>query len=339
MRSESAIRYSVVVPFYNEQEKIPALYMKIMEVMDTIGEPYEMVFVDDGSKDHSYSVLSEIYEYDRRVQVVRLRRNFGQTSALKAGFDLASGDVVISMGGDLQDDPNEIPRFVEKIEEGFDLVSGWRAQRRSRPLRRLPGKIANWIMAKISGIDLNDFGGTYKAYRREILEEIQLCGDLHCSLAALASSTGARVAEIRVTTLKREVRTGREGVQKIGRALRLILDLMIVKFLLDHSMQKGRFFGLVGVGGVGLSGMLALFLLVEKFYSQKSAFSEHGPLAYLAVALFITGVQCFAIGVLGEIIASYHDSQNKPIYALREVKSHRKEAGDSTERQWPSTDR
>ena len=192
MRSDAPIRYSIVVPFYNEQENIPTLYMKITEVMDSIGEPYEMVFVDDGSKDNSYRVLSEIYEHDRRVNVVRLRMNFGQTPALKAGFDFARGEVVISMDGDLQHDPEEIPRFLEKIEEGYDLVSGWRAQRKDHWLmRRLPSRVANWMMAKLSGIDLHDFGTTFKAYRREILQEIQLYGELHRFIPALASSTGA----------------------------------------------------------------------------------------------------------------------------------------------------
>ena len=170
MRSDGSIHYSIVVPFYNEQENIPQLYMKLTEVMDSIGDPYEMVFVDDGSKDNSYKVLSEIYEHDRRVNLVRLRRNFGQTAALKAGFDFARGEIVISMDGDLQHDPEEIPRFLEKIEEGYDLVSGWRSHRKDHWLmRRLPSHVANWLMAKLSGIELHDFGTTFKAYRREIL--------------------------------------------------------------------------------------------------------------------------------------------------------------------------
>src|SRR5882762_2122300 len=164
MKSDSPVRYSIVVPFYNEQENIPPLYMKLTEVMDAIGEPYELVFVDDGSKDDSFKVLSEIYEHDRRVNLVRLRRNFGQTPALKAGFDFARGEVIISMDGDLQHDPEEIPRFLEKIEEGYDLVSGWRHNRRDHWLmRQLPSRAANWMMAKLSGIDLHDFGTTFKA--------------------------------------------------------------------------------------------------------------------------------------------------------------------------------
>src|ERR1700731_951883 len=197
MRSESPLRYSVVVPFFNEQENIPPLYMKITEVMDALGEPYELVFVDDGSRDNTFKVLSDIYEHDHRVNIVRLRRNFGQTAGLKAGFDFARGDVIISMDGDLQHDPEEIPRFLEKMEEGYDLVSGWRHERRDHWLmRRIPSRVANWMMAKLSGIELHDFGTTFKAYRREIIREIQLSGELHRFIPALASSTGARIAQL-----------------------------------------------------------------------------------------------------------------------------------------------
>src|SRR3954462_7376293 len=162
MRNESSVRYSVVVPFYNEQENIPPLYMKITEVMDSIGESYEMIFVDDGSRDNTFKVLSDIYEHDRRVNLVRLRRNFGQTPALKAGFDFARGDVIISMDGDLQHDPGEIPIFLEKMAEGYDIVSGWRAERvDGRFTRRIPSRVANWLMAKLSRVDLHDFGTTF----------------------------------------------------------------------------------------------------------------------------------------------------------------------------------
>src|SRR5260370_29525523 len=197
MRSDSLIQYSVVVPFYNEQENIPPLYMKLTEVMDGIGEAYELVFVDDGSKDDSFKVLSEIYEHDRRVNLVRLRRNFGQTQALKAGFDFARGEVIISMDGDLQHNPEEIPRFLEKIEEGYDLVSGWRYQRRDHWLmRRVPSRIANWLMAKLSGIELHDFGTTFKAYRRGILAESELSGGMHRFTPALARSPRAGIAVV-----------------------------------------------------------------------------------------------------------------------------------------------
>src|SRR6266446_6790050 len=271
MASDSPIQYSIVVPFYNEQENIPPLYMKLTEVMDGIGEPYELVFVDDGSKDDSFKVLSEIYEHHRRDHWL---------------------------------------------------------------MRQLPSRTANWMMAKLSGIDLHDFGTTFKAYRREIIQEIQLYGELHRFIPALASSTGARIAEVPIENLERKSGKSNYG---IGRTIRVFLDLIIVKFLLDYSTRPLQFFGLLGVAGAGLGSLLACFLAYEKFYLHKAIMAEHGPLMMLSVALFISGVQFFSMGLLGEIIArTYYESQNKPIYALREVKSHRKEMGDSTESTRPS---
>src|SRR5258707_3054609 len=281
MASDSPIQYSVVVPFFNEQENIPPLYMKLTEVMDGLGEPYELVFVDDGSKDDSFKVLSEIYEHDGRVNLVRLRRNFGQTAALKAGFDFARGDVIISMDGDLQHDPEEIPRFLEKIEEGYDLVSGWRVQRSDHWLmRQIPSRTANWMMAKLSGVDLHDFGTTFKAYRREIIQEIQLYGELHRFIPALAGSTGARITEVPITDLARKNGKSNYG---IGRTLRVFLDLIIVKFLLDYSTRPLQFFGLLGLGGVSLGAVIASYIAYEKFANHKNLMTEHGPLLLLAV--------------------------------------------------------
>jgi glycosyltransferase involved in cell wall biosynthesis len=335
MRSDAPIRYSIVVPFYNEQENIPTLYMKITEVMDSIGEPYEMVFVDDGSKDNSYRVLSEIYEHDRRVNVVRLRMNFGQTPALKAGFDFARGEVVISMDGDLQHDPEEIPRFLEKIEEGYDLVSGWRAHRNDHWLmRRVPSRAANWMMAKLSGIELHDFGTTFKAYRREILREIQLYGELHRFIPALASSTGARIAEVPISNPGRK--SGRSNYG-IGRTIRVFFDLIMVKFLLDYSTRPLQFFGLLGLAGTGTGFILGSFLVAQKLLLHTDVIAEHGPLLMLAAVSFLSGIQLISIGLLGEITSrTYYESQKKAIYALREVKSHRKELGDSAEPARPS---
>jgi glycosyltransferase involved in cell wall biosynthesis len=328
--SSETVRYSIVVPFYNEQENIPTLYMKITEVMDSIGEPYEMVFVDDGSKDNSYRVLSEIYEHDRRVNVVRLRRNFGQTPALKAGFDFARGEIVISMDGDLQHDPDEIPRFLEKIEDGYDLVSGWRAQRRDHWLmRRLPSRVANWMMAKLSGIELHDFGTTFKAYRREILQEIQLYGELHRFIPALASSTGARIAEVPISNPGRKNGKSNYG---IGRTIRVFFDLIIVKFLLDYSTRPLQFFGLLGLIATTIGGAVGAFLVAQKIVLHNDVIAEHGPLLILGAVAFLSGIQFISMGLLGEISSrTYYESQNKPIYALREVKSHRKELGDSAE--------
>src|SRR6202048_4099103 len=289
MRSESPIRYSIVVPFFNEQENVPPLYMKLTEVMDSIGEPYELVFVDDGSRDNTFKVLSDIYEHDGCVNLVRLRRNFGQTAGLKAGFDFARGDIIVSMDGDLQHDPEEIPRFLEKIEEGFDLVSGWRYARRDHWLmRQIPSRAANWMMARLSGIELHDFGTTFKAYRREIIQEITLYGELHRFIPALASSTGARIAEVPIANLERKSGKSNYG---IGRTIRVFLDLIIAKFLLDYSTRPLQFFGLLGVGGVSLGVLIAGYLAYEKFVNHITIMTAHGPLMLLAVALFISGIQ------------------------------------------------
>jgi glycosyltransferase involved in cell wall biosynthesis len=329
MTSDAPIQFSIVVPFYNEQENIPPLYMKLTEVMDGLGEPYELVFVDDGSKDNTFKVLSDIYENDRRVNIVRLRRNFGQTAALKAGFDYARGEVIISMDGDLQHDPAEIPRFVEKIQEGFDLVSGWRYQRTDNWLtRQLPSRTANWMMAKLSGIALHDFGTTFKAYRREIIQEIQLYGELHRFIPALASSAGAKIAEVPIENLHRKNGKSNYG---IGRTIRVFLDLLIVKFLLDYSTRPLQFFGVLGISGASLGMLIAAYLGIDKVLHHTDTMAAHGPLMLLAVVLFLAGVQLVSLGLLGEISSrTYYESQDKSIYALREVKTHRKEA-DSAE--------
>jgi glycosyltransferase involved in cell wall biosynthesis len=334
MSSGDFITYSVVVPFYNEQENIPPLYVKLTEVMDAIGEPFELVFIDDGSSDGSYRVLLDIYEHDRRVNVLKLRRNFGQTAALKAGFDFARGMVIISMDGDLQHAPEEIPKFIAKLEEGYDLVSGWRTVRNDNWLRRqVPSRVANWMMAKLSGIELHDFGTTFKAYRREILSEIQLYGELHRFIPALASSTGARIAEV---PIQDGVRKSGKSKYGLGRTIRVFLDLLIVKFLLDYSTRPLQLFGLVGLAASTLGGGICTYLALKKLFVQVAIMQEHGPLLLLGIALFVSGIQFISMGLLGEMLArTYYESQNKPIYALREIKS-RREAGDSAESPRPS---
>jgi glycosyltransferase involved in cell wall biosynthesis len=335
MKTDSLTRYSLVVPFFNEQENIPPLYMKLTEVMDAIGEPYEMIFIDDGSRDNTYKVLEDIFENDPRVNIVRLRRNFGQTAALKAGFDFARGEVIISMDGDQQHDPEEIPKFLEKIAEGYDLVSGWRVARRDPWLtRRIPSRVANWMMAKLSGIAVHDFGTTFKAYRREIIQEIQLYGELHRFIPALAASTGARIAEVPIVNLQRQSGKSHYG---IGRTIRVFLDLLIVKFLLDYSTRPLQLFGVVGMAGLGSGMLICLSLAFKKLYFGTALFTQHGPLLLLAIALIVSGLQFISMGLLGEMMArTYYESQNKPIYSLREVKSHRKELEDSAESTRPS---
>ncbi len=335
MRNEEPIAYSIVVPFFNEQESIPPLYMKITEVMDALGEPYELVFVDDGSLDDTYKILLEIYNHDQRVNLVRLRRNFGQTAALKAGFDFARGDVVLSMDGDLQHDPEEIPAFIGKIKEGYDIVSGWRVERRDAWLtRRLPSRVANWAMAKLSGMNLHDFGTTFKAYRREILQEIHLYGDLHRFIPALASWSGAKIAEVPIKNVHRKSGKSNYG---LGRTTRVLLDLLSVKFLLDYSTKPLQFFGLFGLLGMGAGLLINLFLLYDKVALGQDIMVLHGPLLLLGIALIVSGIQFLSMGLLGEMLArTYYETQNKPIYAVREVKSRRRELPDAAEPSRPS---
>jgi len=328
------VSYSIVVPFYNEQENVPQLYVKIIDVMDAIGAPYEMVFVDDGSKDSTFKQLSEIARHDDRVVVVRLRRNFGQTAALKAGFDHSNGEIIISMDGDLQHDPAEIPRFIEKMQEGYDMVSGWRVERTDHWLmRQIPSRVANRMMAKLSRVDLHDFGTTFKAYRREILSEINLYGELHRFIPALASWAGASIAEVSITNIPRK--NGRSNYG-ISRTIRVLLDLVSVKFLLDYSTKPLQLFGLPGLlcltGGAGIG----LWVFGRKALFDEGLLANHGPLIILGVALVMGGIQFMAIGLVGELLArTYYESQDKPVYTVRELRGRR--AANAGRREPPRT--
>lgn len=330
MSDSKAVRYSIVVPFFNEEESVRPLYEKIVGVMATVGEPYEMVFVDDGSRDGSYRVLCELYEKDDRVNLVRLRKNFGQTPALKAGFDFARGDVIISMDGDLQHDPWEIPFFIKKMNEGYDIVSGWRRSRKDDFLtRRLPSRAANWMMSKLSRVQLHDFGTTFKAYRREIIQDIPLYGELHRFIPALASWSGATIAEI---PIKNPPRTGGKSNYNLWRTVRVLLDLISVKFLLDYSTKPLRFFGLFGLLGTGGGMLVGFVLLFLKVVFGQNLFQEHGPLTLIAMALFLSGIQFLSLGLIAEMLSrTYYETQKKPVYSVRERKSRRLPVCDTSE--------
>src|ERR1700675_2801980 len=240
MEKQSEIKYSIVVPIFNEEGSALTLYVLLTKEMRALGEPYEIVFVDDGSADGSLEILTDIQEADSCVRIVTLRRNFGQTPALKAGFDAARGEIIIAMDGDLQHDPAEIPSFIEKLDEGFDIVSGWRYERKDKWLtRRLPSRIANWSMAKLSGVPLHDFGTTFKAYRREIIQGLPLYGELHRFIPALAAASGARIAEIHVSNPPRQHGKSNYG---ISRTFRVFLVLLSTKFWLDYSTKPLHLF-------------------------------------------------------------------------------------------------
>ena len=316
---------SIVVPLYNEQENVRTLYARLAEVLNRLAQPYELIFVDDGSRDRTPEILDEIYEKDDRVCVVRLRRNFGQAPALQAGFDSARGDIIISMDGDLQHDPEDIPEFLAQMAKGYDVVSGWRVARKDAWLtRRLPSRVANWLMAKLSRMPLHDFGTTFKAYRAEILQNIHLYGELHRFIPVLASWSGATVAEIPIKNTVREKGRSHYG---LSRTVRVLLDLISIKFLLDYSTRPLHFFGRLSLLGVGTGSVIGLFLLYEKLFLHRRIMVEHGPLLFVAMLLFLAGLQFLSMGLIGEMLSrTYYESQKKPIYALREIKRRGPEA-------------
>ncbi len=325
VENEGTIEYSIVVPLYNEEENICPLYIKIVEAMDNVGDRYEVIFVDDGSADRTYLLLAEICEHDSRVTAVRLRRNFGQTAALQAGFDRAQGDIVISLDGDLQHDPAEIPRFIAKIEEGYDLVSGWRSNRVDAWItRKFPSRVANWIMARLSGVPIHDFGTTFKAYRRETIQNIRLYSGHHRFIPALANWSGATVAEVPIKNIPRKNGKSNYGLSRIPK---VVLDLISIKFLLDYSTKPLQFFGLFGLLSTGFGMVIAAFLLFKKLVLHEAIMLQHGPLLFMATLLILSGIQFLSLGLLGELIArTYYESQRKAIYAVREIKSRNEDA-------------
>lgn len=316
-----AIKYSIVVPLYNEEASVTPLYVRLTQVMSALDEPYEIVFVDDGSKDRTLKNLHEIYESDSRVTIVALGRNFGQTPALKAGFDAARGQIIISMDGDLQHEPEEIPAFIAKLEEGYDIVSGWRAQRQDTWLtRRLPSRIANWMMAKLSGVALHDFGTTFKAYRRETIQNLPLYGELHRFIPALATWSGARITEIPISNPPRPNGKSNYG---LWRTFHVFLDLLSTKFLLDYSTRPLHFFGFLGMLATGAGTTIGSALLFKKLVVHKDIMLQNGPLLFAATILILTGVQLLCLGLAAELLSrTYYESQGKSIYVAREIRNH-----------------
>ena len=321
MNSPNNINFSIIIPLFNEEASIVPLYVRLTQVLTGLDQPYEIIFVDDGSKDTTPQVLDQIYESDSRIKIVSLRRNFGQTAALKAGFDVARGEIVISMDGDLQHDPEEIPVFIAKLADGYDIVSGWRTQRRDRWLtRRLPSRTANWMMAKLSGVPLHDFGTTFKAYRREIIQNVQLYGDLHRFIPALAAWSGARITEIPIKNPAR--RTGKSNYG-FWRTFHVILDLMSTKFLLDYSTRPLHFFGFFGLLATGAGTLIGVALVFKKLVLHKEVMLENGPLLFAATVLILAGIQFLCLGLVSEILSrTYYESQGKPIYAIKAIRSH-----------------
>ena len=309
-------KYSIVVPFHNEEENVTVLYARLKQVMEQVSDSFEMVLVDDGSRDRTYKLLEEIAAVDSRVLVVKLRRNFGQTSALSAGFDHASGEYILAMDGDLQHDPNDIPSFVEKLEEGYDVVSGWRKERIDSFLRRrIPSRCANWLMAKLSGVSIHDFGTTFKAYRREVIQSIPLYGEMHRFIPALASWYGASICEVPIRNVNRESGKSHYG---IGRTFRVFFDLLTIRFLLRYMTRPLHFFG--GLGMLALMGgsTMGMILLGMKIMNPAmSMMHHHGPMFVFGSVMIVAGIQLLALGLLGELqVRHYYTSQHPSSYAV-----------------------
>lgn len=324
-------KISIVVPFHNEEQNVPVLYQEIVEVMAGITPDYEMVFVDDKSTDRTADVLLDLVRRDPRVVCVKLRRNHGQTGALAAGFDYAAGAFVIPMDGDLQHDPADIPDMLHFVMDGdYDIASGWRKERIDPFLsRKLPSRVANWLMAKLSGLHIHDFGTTFKVYRREILENINLYGDLHRFIPALALAYGARIVEVPITSRKRKYGKSHYNLK---RTFRVFFDLITIRFISRYLQRPIHFFGVPGLICFGGGGGIGLFLLLKKIMSGSDIFARHAPLMLLSVLLVLAGVQLISFGLLAELLTRiYFESAGKTIYALDRVIRHEDLNGDLDE--------
>lgn len=307
---------SILIPVYNEEGNISLLYEKLMTALKKAGRPYEVIFVDDGSSDGTMEILLDLREKNPNVKIVSFSRNFGQTAALSAGIDVSKGDILIPMDGDLQTDPEDILPLLQKIEEGFDVVSGWRKDRKDPFLtRRLPSKIANKIISLIGGVHLHDYGCTLKAYKRDILKNVKLYGEMHRFIPIYARWIGARVSEIPVRHFPRGSGSSKYGISRI---FKVILDLMVVKFLLSYSQKPIYVFGGMGllmILGAFLAGLYAIYL---KYFRGTSFILT--PLPLLCVFLLLSGLLSILMGFLAEILTrTYYESQGKPTYQIKEM--------------------
>jgi glycosyltransferase involved in cell wall biosynthesis len=306
---------SIVIPIYNEEENIHILHEKLKEVLDPLEKEYEILFVDDGSTDRTLSILEEIQAKDKRVIVLSLRRNFGQTAAFAAGFDFARGDVIITMDGDLQNDPADIPKLLELIKDN-DLVSGWRKKRKDPFFtRRLPSKAANWLISNVTGVKLHDYGCSLKAYRRDVIKNLKLYGEMHRFIPAVASWYGVRIAEVETVHYPRLRGRSKYG---ISRTIKVVLDLITVKFLQSFSTKPIQFFGPVGIICGLLGFLISLYLAADKLLFGRDIGGR--PLLLLGALLIIVGIQLIGMGLLGEMLVRvYHESQRKPIYVIKKI--------------------
>ncbi len=318
MTTETRPTLSIVIPVFNEEENVPLLAEDIRRALDPQGVAYEVVVVDDGSTDGTWTRLESVRAQDPRWVLVGLRRNFGQTAAMSAGFDHARGDVIVTLDGDLQNDPADIPRLLA-LAKDHDVVSGWRKDRQDPFLsRRLPSMLANWLISRVTGVRLHDYGCTLKAYRREVIEHLHLYGEMHRFIPAIASWMGISLTEVETNHRPRRFGRSKYG---IARTLRVILDLITVKFLLSFATKPIQFFGLLGLLTAGLGVAIGGYLSVLKLAFGAQIGGR--PLLFLGILLIVVGVQFVVVGLLGEMLVRvYHESQRKPIYMVKRVLGH-----------------
>lgn len=309
---------SIIVPVYNEEESLPALYGQLVPVMESIGQPWEVVLVNDGSRDGSAATLDQLAERDSRLKVVHFRRNAGQTAAMMAGIDFARGDVLIPMDADLQNDPADIPRLLAKLDEGYDIVSGWRKDRKDDSIRRnLPSRIANWLISRVSGVRLHDYGCSLKAYRKDVIKGVKLYGEMHRFIPIYASWYGARVTEIPVQHHARRFGQSKYGLERI---VKVFLDLMVVKFLDRYAQKPIYVFGGFGMASLAASLGSGAWALWLKFV-EDVAFVRT-PLPLLCVFTALLGITCILLGLLAELVTrTWFESQGRSTYLIRATRN------------------
>jgi glycosyltransferase involved in cell wall biosynthesis len=313
---------SVVVPVHDEQDNVDALYQELMPSLEALGRSFEVIVVDDGSRDDTYPRLTRLAAADERLKLVRLRRNYGQTAAMSAGFDHARGQVIVPMDGDLQNDPADIALLLEKIDEGYDVVSGWRRDRKDSFVRRLPSRVANWLIGRVTGVRLHDYGCTLKAYRAEIVEETRLYGEMHRFLPALAHMAGASITEIPV---RHHPRVSGRSKYGLGRTFKVLLDLLTVKFLSVWSTKPSYVFGGSGVILCFAGSLFVLWTAYQRLFNGIYAYRQ--PSLLVGVFLFTIGINLIMLGLLAELIVrTYHESQSKPVYLVRELRNFEEQA-------------
>jgi len=315
------MEFSVVIPVYNEEENVEPLIQEINKAMRPLEKPYEIVVVDDGSRDETFDRLARLHQRERRLRVVRLKRNFGQTAAIAAGLRYATGDVIVLMDGDAQNDPKDILPLLTELEKGNDLVCGWRFNRQDPFLsRRLPSMIANRLISWATQVKLHDYGCTLKAMRGDVAKSLRLYGEMHRFIPAIAYERGARVAEIKVNHRPRLHGSSKYGIARI---LRVVLDLLTVKFLVSYSTRPSHVFGLLGLSSGGLGFLIAMYLTFQKLVYQETIGGR--PLLLLAILLIFIGFQFLTMGLLGEMLSrTYHESQDKAVFVVGEVLGERK---------------